>query len=353
MVRLSKRLASNSLKIGAVGALLALVRCVELGDVGASTDETKRLASKVHPHRAAALTHEALELSIPAGTLERAATITIETLAPEELTSLDTGMVNTVPDGRGFRLEPHGLTFKKPITITLPYDPARLPSNATAQDIGTYYYDEETGRWTALPRVSVDEENHLIHSRTTHFSEFITGTVSVPDHPAVLGYTPTTMQDIRAADPGAKIRLIEPPQANHLGDAQLSYPIDVPPGRLGMEPELAISYNSSGGNGWLGLGWDLSVGDITIDSRWGVPRYNATEETETYLLDGSMLTPVAHRGDSVPRTNEKVFHTRVESAFRKIIRHGSAPDNYWWEVVATNGTRFFYGGDPDSNDDAS
>ncbi|MCH7703281.1 MAG: hypothetical protein IID37_16510, partial [Planctomycetes bacterium] len=349
MVRLSKRLASNSLKIGAVGALLILVRYVEVGGVGPRTDETKRLASRVLPHRAVTLTHKRLALSIPAGALERAATITIEPLAPEELASLDAGLVNTIPDARGFRLEPHGLTFQKPITITLPYDPARLPSGTTAQDIRTYYYDEETGRWTALPRLSVDEEKHLIHSSTTHFTEFITGTVSVPDHPAVLGYTPTTMQDIQAADPGAKIRLIEPPQANHLGDAQLSYPINVPPGRLGMQPELAITYNSSGGNGWLGLGWDLSAGDITIDTRWGVPRYNATDETETYLLDGSMLAPVAHRGDLAPRTSEKVFHTRVERAFRKIIRHGNAPTNYWWEVVATNGTRFFYGGDPDSN----
>ena len=34
-----------------------------------------------------------------------------------------------------------------------------------------------------------------------------------------------------------------------------------------------------GGNGWLGVGWDLAVPAITIDTRWGVPRYDAQKET--------------------------------------------------------------------------
>jgi len=69
-------------------------------------------------------------------------------------------------------------------------------------------------------------------------------------------------------------------------------------------------------------------------------------------LNGQMLTPVAHRSDPIPRTAEKVFHTRIEGAFQKIIRHGNAPSNYWWEVVEKNGLRHFYGGDPDLNNNA-
>ncbi|MDH5181836.1 MAG: hypothetical protein OEY07_19410, partial [Gammaproteobacteria bacterium] len=76
---------------------------------------------------------------------------------------------------------------------------------------------------------------------------------------------------------------------------------------------------------------------------WGVPRYDASTETETYMVDGQMLTPVAHRGTPVARSADKIFHTRVEGGFRKIIRHGNHPNYYWWEVIDKNGTRFFYG----------
>jgi hypothetical protein len=44
------------------------------------------------------------------------------------------------------------------------------------------------------------------------------------------------------------------------GSAHLSYPIAVPPARGGLAPQLSLGYNSSGGNGWIGVGWDLSVG---------------------------------------------------------------------------------------------
>jgi len=99
---------------------------------------------------------------------------------------------------------------------------------------------------------------------------------------------------------------------------------------------------------------------ITIDTRFGAPRYgldsagnDTNKETETYLLNGEMLTPVAHRGEPVDRTAEKVFHTRVEGQFRRIVRHGTAPSNYWWEVTDKNGMRYVYGGDLQTNAIAS
>src|SRR5258705_7089456 len=178
----------------------------------------------------------------------------------------------------------------------------------------------------------------------------INATVTVPDHPQTVSFNPTSMKDIKAADPGAQVNLIEPPKANNMGDAKLSYPIEVPPGRLGLQPQLAVSYSSGGGNGWMGVGWDLSQRAITIETRWGVPRYDGTRETETYMLDGEMLTPVAHRGDLVARsTGDKIFHTRTEGQFRKIVRHGSSPSTYWWEVTDKNGVRSIYGGDLGTN----
>jgi Salmonella virulence plasmid 65kDa B protein len=171
--------------------------------------------------------------------------------------------------------------------------------------------------------------------------------VVVPEHAKLEGFTPPHLSDLKAADPGAKINLIEPPQLNSTGDARLSYPIELPAGRNSHQPHLAIQYDSSRGNGWLGNGWSLDIPSVEIDTRWGVPRYDTGQiddtagglETETYLFNGAQLAPVANRGALVPRTAEKSFSLRVEGQFLKIIRHGSSPSTYWWEVTAKDGTR--------------
>jgi RHS repeat-associated protein len=171
--------------------------------------------------------------------------------------------------------------------------------------------------------------------------------LGAPDAPESGPENLNQLSGIRSANPGEGINLIAPPEANASGDAALDYPLDVPAGRDGIEPRLAISYASSAGDGWLGLGWDLALPAISIDTRWGVPRYDGAVETETYMLDGEQLAPIAHRGPPQPRTAEKIFHTRVEDAFERIIRHGNSPASYWWEVVAKDGVRSFYGGSPE------
>ncbi|MGA4979370.1 SpvB/TcaC N-terminal domain-containing protein [Streptomyces cinereoruber] len=172
--------------------------------------------------------------------------------------------------------------------------------------------------------------------------------VTGPEGPEGTSFNPNQIKDIKAADPGSGVNLVEAPAANNSGDARLSYPLEVPKGRAGLEPNPALTYNSSGTNGWLGVGWDLTTPMITVDTRWGVPRYDAGLETETYLLDGEQLTPVAHRGALRARTAEKVFHSRVEGSFDRIVRHGDSPANYWWEVTDKQGVRTVFGGTADS-----
>ncbi len=150
---------------------------------------------------------------------------------------------------------------------------------------------------------------------------------------------------LQYADPSSQIDLLQPPVANNQGDAQVTFPISVPPGRAGVQPDLSLSYSSSAGNSWVGLGWDLSVGSVTVDTRWGVPRYSPNQESETYQLNGDQLSPTAVRSTLEARsTGDKIFTRRVEGSFERIIRHGDAPGNYWWEVIDKNGTTRTYGG---------
>src|SRR5262245_18179807 len=58
-----------------------------------------------------------------------------------------------------------------------------------------------------------------------------------------------------------------------------SIPIEVPPGRNGMQPNLALTYTSSNGNGWVGMGWKLEMGGIERQTKWGV-LYSPTSSEE-------------------------------------------------------------------------
>ncbi|NNF33690.1 MAG: DUF4329 domain-containing protein [Saprospiraceae bacterium] len=172
-----------------------------------------------------------------------------------------------------------------------------------------------------------------------------------PDMPETFQVNIHTMSDFTPADPGEGINLIDPPIPNHLGMANMSFEIDLPQGRNDMAPDVSIVYSSNNQHTWLGHGWDISQTHITVETRWGVPRYNATVESETYLLGSDQLYPVAHRDFVVDRTPEKRFYPRVEGDFMHIIRHGNSPKNYWWEVTEKDGTKNYYGGHPTSGMD--
>ena len=77
-----------------------------------------------------------------------------------------------------------------------------------------------------------------------------------------------------------------------------SFSIDLPKGRLGIQPSITMQYSTDGGHSWLGQGWNLSLPSVNIDTRWGAPRYDVQKETESYTLGGrsSFLIPIERSG---------------------------------------------------------
>jgi RHS repeat-associated protein len=299
------------------------------------------------PGIARVLANSGATLEIGADALTKRTRVVMQRLNAVDLAALDPGLVN-ITKGYGFRFLPHGHNFVKPAKVHIPYDRAKLPAGMTENDIKTFYYDGNLRSWRPLTTAGVDPVKSEIIAVTTHFTDMISGVVQTPDAPDTASFNPTQIKDLKAADPGAKVNLVAAPSANAMGDVKLSYPIEVPPGRTGHAPQLALSYDSSAVNGWLGMGWTTATSRVMIDTRWGVPRYDGVNETETYMLDGEQLAPVAHRGPLVPRLAERTFHTRVEGGFRKITRHGGSPSTFWWEIREKDGTASFYGGDPAS-----
>ncbi|XAY07766.1 hypothetical protein DSM112329_04656 [Paraconexibacter sp. AEG42_29] len=165
--------------------------------------------------------------------------------------------------------------------------------------------------------------------------------------PAGLGTDP--IEKLRYGNPTEGIDLVTVPEASPSGDAELTLPMSIPAGRGGVQPDLTLGYNSSGGPGWVGTGWDLDLGSIEVDTGFGVPRYDEDLETETYTLDGDQLAPNAIRTEFLPRDRGRAdFTRRVDTEGDLIIRHGDDPTDYWWEVRDKLGGIRWYGGYPDT-----
>jgi len=321
-------------------------------------DEAREVAAEIDASKGAVLSHQEASIVVEPGTLRAKRNISISALQERDLAALDAGMVNVTKGPRkGYRFLPHGAKFSKKAEIRLPFDRKKLPAGFTSADVNTYYFDDQSGRWVPLERESVDDSLNEVVSLTDHFTDMINAVVQTPDSPETTAFNPTSIKDLQVAHPGAGIDLIDAPVANNQGDARVSYPIRLPPGRQGMAPSLALQYSSESGNDWLGLGWSLAMPAISIDTRWGAPRFSPTKETETYTLNGEQLAPaeqpVAHRNVDVNRVTESYdFHPRREGQFARITRKGASTDTYRWEVTSKDGTRHFYGGKNSVDDTA-
>ena len=194
------------------------------------------------------------QIEIGKGAVRNAVKIKMMTLRDRDLPRLDAGMVNVTGRHKGFRLLPHGMKFDKKIKVKLPYGNQLIPPGFSEDDVRTYFFDEASGRWATLDRDSVDKAGGGIVSSTDHFTDMINAVVQAPESPDKVSFSPTQIKDIKIVPPHAKINLIEPPQADSQGDARLSYPLEVPPGRKGMQPQLAVQYSSGERLDGLGLG---------------------------------------------------------------------------------------------------
>jgi|GEM_PF-865151 len=103
------------------------------------------------------------------------------------------------------------------------------------------------------------------------------------------------------------------------GAAQYHVPIVVPPGRAGMQPDLALVYNSRSGNGVMGMGWTIS-GLSSIHRCPQTPEQDGRALGVSYTnsdrlcLDGQRLVLVS-TGVSYGAANA-VYRTEVDSYAR-------------------------------------
>ncbi|MCK6548341.1 FG-GAP-like repeat-containing protein, partial [Myxococcota bacterium] len=133
------------------------------------------------------------------------------------------------------------------------------------------------------------------------------------------------------------------------GSGSYRIPIVAPPGRRGMQPSLALSYDSRGGSGHVGLGW--SLGGISRVSRCpatvaqdGYVRAPAFDDADQLCLDGQRLMLV-----SQPSSTVREYRTEIES-FQRIRLFGALTSlGSYFEVRSKEGGVRYFGAYRDSS----
>ncbi|MCK5492730.1 MAG: hypothetical protein KAJ14_06450, partial [Candidatus Omnitrophica bacterium] len=121
------------------------------------------------------------------------------------------------------------------------------------------------------------------------------------------------------------------------GGVTMSMPIDVPPGRAGIGPNVQFLYSSGLSNDLLGVGWLLELSSIQRSTKHGVPKY---DNTDTFVLkqNGSAQELVDIGGGE--------FALKIEGAFMKI----QFIPGMGWRVTDKSGMTYFLGEDQSSQE---
>ncbi|HEY8376378.1 MAG TPA: SpvB/TcaC N-terminal domain-containing protein, partial [Nannocystis sp.] len=115
------------------------------------------------------------------------------------------------------------------------------------------------------------------------------------------------------------------------GLPSLRYPIAVPPGRAGHEPQLALTYDAGDGAGVLGLGWSLGLPAIERSLRRGVPRHDGTDAWVLRGLGG---------GEELVEVAPGLYRERIERGPPVIVR---ALPGGAMSALTTDGTGYLFG----------
>ena len=138
------------------------------------------------------------------------------------------------------------------------------------------------------------------------------------------------------------------------GAATYTIPIAVPPGTAGMEPKLALSYASQGGNGIAGVGWSLAgLSAITRCPQTivqdGAAAGITLDANDRFCLDGQRL--ILMSGASYGAVGSE-YRTEIESFSKVVAYGGTAGDPQYFRVWTKAGQIIEFGNTIDSRVEA-
>ena len=125
------------------------------------------------------------------------------------------------------------------------------------------------------------------------------------------------------------------------GSFSYSVPIAIAPGINGTQPSLALEYNSSANNGYVGYGWSVSGTGMNVSRcpsdqvRDGFVSGINYDDDFAFCLNGQRLAQLY--------SGSTEYRTEVES-FSRITRYGGSEKSpTYWVVERQNGSKEYYG----------
>ncbi|WP_267898804.1 RHS repeat-associated core domain-containing protein [Sorangium cellulosum] len=122
------------------------------------------------------------------------------------------------------------------------------------------------------------------------------------------------------------------------GRATYRIPIEVPKGRAGMQPDLALSYESGAGSGTAGVGWSVTgLSSIMRCARTmatdGRPRGVKFDDKDAYCLDGERLRSLPLN----PALPDAVEMRTEKDSMARVLQYGPLGDPTRFEVWGKDG----------------
>ena len=134
------------------------------------------------------------------------------------------------------------------------------------------------------------------------------------------------------------------------GAATYSIPISLPPGPRGLQPSLALVYNSDSGDGTLGPGWSLAG----FSAIYRCPQTMAQDGTaaavalttaDKFCIDGNRLRMT---GGAIYGADGSTYQTEIAN-FSNITAHGTTGNGpTYFTVLGKDGLTYEYGNTADS-----
>ncbi len=226
--------------------------------------------------------------------------------------------------------EIQGSSFKKAsLTVVLP-----AAASPDLLELGTIFqYNPATDRWQKL----------LTHRTRQGETVLLTAPIS---QTGIYAAAISTSSDVGNYEQPWAPTITEAQVDLFTGGVSWNYPIDIPSGRTGQSPAVALSYHSgildtlrgdlNPQASWAGLGWNLDVGYISrrieLDENF-VPRYTR----DFFLVLNGVSSKLIDLGGDQYRTADERFW-RIERKSTNTNRGGD-----YWLVTTMDGTQYRFG----------
>lgn len=206
---------------------------------------------------------------------------------------------------------------------------------------GVYQYDfglQDVGELTLSVRINGSEEISL----TTIFNVVANLPEPQLESPEAPVLASIGSYDVESAEVGT---LPGQFRVDESGAATYNVPLTVPEGVAGVTPQLSLGYNSSGGNGPLGIGWGINGANSMISrcrhtlEQDGEDKAITLTNTDRLCLDGQKLIAV----NGIYGENGTEYRTEINNRSRITGYMDSASNTSYFTVEKEDGSISYYG----------